>query len=384
MRKKIYFIYSLFLVVLIPIFFMFLMNSGCGSAGGGSAYFETVEISANCKATSLASDIAVWGRSDDHGICDECVILPDIVDVTIRSQSFANITMQPSEVRIEKVRIDYIPMDSDTPSLASQKLALGQFVKPDSEHTLPIEIINTDQKEKETFPLYMVRNGEIHEDKTYTYSVKLTFSGIETATDKQQNFSTDLGLRVHDFTTLEDSDFEEKEPPCDPFNITIFPLTTTLDSDVALDTDPNDGICDSLVPGEDDSVDFIIETQSYWDTGFVIEKVTIDYTCDDDHTPNDVDSRELTSIEKPINNRSLPPNGSVIVSRIIISSDQKNDPNSPLSTLKKGEKNYPETYKYDVDLTFSIRRVASDKLYDISSAKLEVEVSDIPDNECSW
>ena len=190
MRRKRYFIYSLFLMFLIPAFFMFLMNSGCGSAGGGAVYFETVEITAHYKSLNpLFSDIAIWeAESEDDICCNACTVWSDLIDVVIQSQSFQNIKMLPSDIRIEKVRIDYIPKNN-SPPLASRELSLGQFVKPDSDYTLQIEVITGNQKK--TYPLYQVRKGEIHcSSDPYTYDVKFTFTGIETATDKQRNFST--------------------------------------------------------------------------------------------------------------------------------------------------------------------------------------------------
>jgi len=357
---------------------MFLMNSGCGSTGGDTAYFETVEISANCEVTTLSSDIAIWEDSDGNDICDKCKVSSDIVEVTIRSQSFENIAMIPSDVRIERVRIDYTPMDSITPSLASRELALGQFVKPDSDYPLNIEVIKGDQKK--SFPLYRVREGEIHGNKTYTYSVKLTFSGIETGTNKHQNFSTDLGLAVLDRTTYasESDDFNQDEPTCDPFNINLFPEQTTLNSDVAIwkDTDPNDGICDSYVTGEDDSVPIKIQTkQSFWNSGFAIEKVTIEYNPIDENIPN-LDPREI------IYDILLEPNDDFDLPIDIITKNQKEDPNQPLSSLRWNEVNYSKTYEYSVDLTFTFRRLATDELY-YEFTNLSLSVSDIPD-ACTW
>ena len=189
------------------ICFVFLICS-CDSPGGGSVFFETVEITANCEVTSMSSDIIIWKLSDPNGSyndpCDDSSIIPDVVTITIGSIVFPVIDLEEaSAVRIDNVHIVYIPADSLTPSLASRIEPLGQIVQPDSSVGLNIKVMETKQKndfldDPNDF------TSLITNDSYYTYNVYLTFSVVEIATDKKGEVQTSLKIQVHDFNCVDD------------------------------------------------------------------------------------------------------------------------------------------------------------------------------------
>lgn len=191
------------------ICFVFLMSS-CDSPGGGSVFFETVEITAHCEVTSQSSDIITWKLIDPNGVfndpCDDSLVFPDVITITIGSIVFPVIDLETaSAVRIENVHIDYFPADGLTPGLASRDEPLGQIVQPDSTVSLDIMVMGTDQKND-----FLNDPNDyaslITNDFYYTYNVNLTFSLVEIATDKKGEVSTGLTIQVHDFICAEEGD----------------------------------------------------------------------------------------------------------------------------------------------------------------------------------
>ncbi len=189
----------------------FLFN-GCGSTGGGSAYFDGVIIEAICDTTTLDSDVLLWKFLDpnESKFCAQ-IIKSDSVIVNVHARLIDTSDIQkPSVVRIENVRIDYIPADDNTPELASRTLALGQFVDIDENDKVPVSVMIVGTDQKDINPLKSLRCPKNRNDpnficeETYTYYVKLTFSGVEIQTNNQEEFSTNLTLRVHDFLSNEE------------------------------------------------------------------------------------------------------------------------------------------------------------------------------------
>ncbi|MGA1840719.1 MAG: hypothetical protein ACMUIU_08855 [bacterium] len=181
--------------------------SGCGSSGGGAQFFETVIITADCETTSLDSDIMVWKLEDPNdGLNDPCDIngtFPDTVNITINSGLYSPIDSEIpySSVEIENVLIDYEPV-SNTPSLASRFLELGQTVDPNNSIMLEIPIMHTQQKRG--FLENPVYYAELIDGMAfYTYNVILTFRVVEIDSDKSGEVKTGLTVILHDFTCSE-------------------------------------------------------------------------------------------------------------------------------------------------------------------------------------
>lgn len=201
-------------ILFLMICSVFLI-SGCGSSGGGTAFFETVEVTAYCETGSpLGSDIIVWRLSDPNGKfddqCDGFEVFPDYAKVTIRSVVFPVIELEEaSQVRVENVRIDYYPW-SNTPYLAPQNLSLPYIVEPNGELTVSIEVMSLEQKDYfQNDPNHYT--SLIIDDAFYKYDATLTFSVVEITSHRKLDVSTNITIRMHDYKCTGPED----DPICD-------------------------------------------------------------------------------------------------------------------------------------------------------------------------
>lgn len=250
------------LIPLALILAFLCLISGCGSTGGGVAYFDNVLISADSSVSTLMSDLCDWKIGEeqsnqiDLGAIDptkvyidsnrnvlypenifkdpngdlidisgniidknniviilptvkkKCVRLqkPDSVTVKINSQVLDEESLEmPSDIRIEEVIIEYIPLSREVPYLSTKKISLGQFISPDESVDIDILILDTDQKD--LFWPAFYKFCLYDEIDAVTYKVRLTFTGVDVLTDNYETFSTSFNLMVNDY-------FDDEEMSC--------------------------------------------------------------------------------------------------------------------------------------------------------------------------
>ncbi len=180
------------ILLVIPII------SAC-RVGGGADVGNSVEVTASTEnVTFIAADIVNIYDSNENGICGDAgdeLIFPseEMLFVTFRAEPI-NPSIRPSDVRIEKAVLEYIPTNSSYPRINPMIVYIGStfsFTRP-----ITIEIPVLDNIVKETF----FRNAARGE-----YFVKVTFYLIEINYNKE--LETDVGFTLDlDYRKTDDAE----------------------------------------------------------------------------------------------------------------------------------------------------------------------------------
>jgi hypothetical protein len=175
--------------------------SGCGSSnGGGTAFFNTVNVTANVDSTktTLFSDLAKW--ADKNAICDGVqspTNISDQVNFTIKSTVSIS-SGQASNIMLQKATVVFTPADTQSPALpalyATSYLPLvGQSVPAGGTLTVPVEVVSHNLKSY-FYPTAVCRNVPV-----YMYNVQVVFDAIEANTGKSGTVSAAMVVKIADF-----------------------------------------------------------------------------------------------------------------------------------------------------------------------------------------
>jgi hypothetical protein len=202
-----------FIMLVLSVFICALMASCDGNGGvddGGDStekIFNTVRAYAAYDTEAYTADVGEGEEDDEEGDpgeddeCDDYYYYEDEVSVTVSSIAINNLPMDPSPLKLVNYTVRFIPLE-DSPAIPSKTLYHDIEILPGSSTTIPIRIIDQEDKSwNSSHPLshwdycnWRIATGDV----SWEYTIEVQLRIVEILTGTSETIELDFPLYYFD------------------------------------------------------------------------------------------------------------------------------------------------------------------------------------------
>jgi len=195
-----------FMMLVLSVFICALIASCSDSSDSNDSseeIFNTVRAYAAYDTEAYTADVGEGEDTSDPADdnCDGYTYFEDEVSVTVSSIAIENLPMDPSPLKLVSYTVRFVPHE-DSPALPSKILYHDIEVKPGSSTTIPIRIIDQEDKTwSSTHPLNHYDYWDWGCDTggvSYEYTVEVGLKMVEILTGTTETIDLDFPLYYFD------------------------------------------------------------------------------------------------------------------------------------------------------------------------------------------
>jgi len=172
-----------------------VLLSSCG--GGIEGVASSVQVTASFENADVQVDLRKWVDSDGDNVCDTYSIGTANTQLTVRVTPLPDLpnNITPSPVKIDKIKLVFIPMTRNSPSLSAQERYVSITVNPGNTVTKSVEVFDAHMGD------YL---NNLYTGEAFKYSVQAYLHYIEIYSGKEGSIKLGLNLEVADFVTQDE------------------------------------------------------------------------------------------------------------------------------------------------------------------------------------